>query len=613
MAEKEQVFVTPTEEKYGIIPWKNPFTVSDIPGFDVRIHFRAILGTVVAVMGDCKELGEWKSEQVVKLKWTDGDYWIGRIDVSSVACVEYKYIIWKKDNLVRWEGGGNRKVDVTCHPFLEDCWRQHATDAGEVSLKQTKKKVFQIGNVNILLDEGYEPVGEAVGSTQYSTFFSTVRTDAFHLRSFKNDSIISSATSTEMSCSEQPVSDVPAAMEVDGSVQPPEPALMQTVPEIDRKACTVTDVVVPMQVGEEAVVIPTATKEAAPFTATIAGAATEVTAVNCVDITKRKPPRIIVMKWSKLTDNETAARRTLRELHLLRIFDSPNVVRLLDVMTIPDREKDSFTELYVAVEHFDCHLESLIANRELEDIEIKAFIYDLFKGLLYIHSAGAVHRDLSPVSCLLVLTQKRLMLSEFGLARPVARDGSMSKDTWKLEFRAPEVIVDRLVYGFPLDLWAAGVMLAQCFTRKPLLDFGVDELPSQIEMVISVVGTPAEDHINRIADPYAKEYVKTMKQWPRAVRAKAQVDAGRRRIPEAAQQLIDNLVVWNPAARLPAAKCLNSPFFEDVRRKDTEVLSAVVVPPQFDFEVVRMKSPAALMQHFRRQIVEEMQSYHFKD
>lgn len=339
---------------------------------------------------------------------------------------------------------------------------------------------------------------------------------------------------------------------------------------------------------------------------------TEVKAGTPTADSKYAGPNVAIVVMKNVFANETSARRLIRDLTIMRMLESPFVMHVRDIMTIPLPDKDSFDDVVYVVDHFDSSLHDLIVTgRLLENDSVKPLCYGIIRGLMYIHSAKVVHRDITSKSYMVSMKGGwSIKLAEFGLARPVARDGSITKDGMKLAYRAPEVIVDRLVYGFPMDLWAAGLVMAEIFTGKPFAEFVNDDIANQIEMVAKLTGTPTDEQINRIADPIAKDFIKKLPKHPRSVRAKLVVDATRRVVPDHAQQLIDSLLAWGPSARPSAIQCLKSPYFEDIRQIETELESSVVMPPQFDFEVVRMKSPVELELHLRQLIQAEIALHH---
>jgi serine/threonine protein kinase len=67
-----------------------------------------------------------------------------------------------------------------------------------------------------------------------------------------------------------------------------------------------------------------------------------------------------------------------------------------------------------------CRVDSIISSSQrLTDQHLQYFIYQLLRGLKYIHSANVLHRDLKP-SNLLVNSNCDLAICDFGLARGVS-------------------------------------------------------------------------------------------------------------------------------------------------------------------------------------------------
>lgn len=104
----------------------------------------------------------------------------------------------------------------------------------------------------------------------------------------------------------------------------------------------------------------------------------------------------------------------------------------------------------------------------MSDEHIQCFLYQIVRGMLYIHSANVIHRDLKPNNILLNKNCD-LKICDFGLAR-----GFDNEDESKTEYvvtrwyRAPEVILNASEYTKALDVWSIGCIFAELLGRTPL-------------------------------------------------------------------------------------------------------------------------------------------------
>ena len=107
--------------------------------------------------------------------------------------------------------------------------------------------------------------------------------------------------------------------------------------------------------------------------------------------------------------------RTYRELKIQRLLDHENILSIKRILNPKDRA--SFNEIYVVTELMETDLSQIIkSNQPLSDDHIQFFLYQILRGLKYIHSAGIYHRDLKPRN-LLVNSNCDLKICDFGLAR----------------------------------------------------------------------------------------------------------------------------------------------------------------------------------------------------
>jgi serine/threonine protein kinase len=65
--------------------------------------------------------------------------------------------------------------------------------------------------------------------------------------------------------------------------------------------------------------------------------------------------------------------------------------------------KTGYTDIYIITDLMETDLHRVIYSRqELSDEHIQYFVYQILRGLLFMHSANVLHRDLKPSNLLLV-------------------------------------------------------------------------------------------------------------------------------------------------------------------------------------------------------------------
>ena len=104
----------------------------------------------------------------------------------------------------------------------------------------------------------------------------------------------------------------------------------------------------------------------------------------------------------------------------------------------------------------------------LTDDHVQYFLYQILRGLKYIHSANVLHRDLKP-SNILLNGNCDLKICDFGLAR-VAKanqtdNGFMTEYVATRWYRAPEIMLSWKEYTKAIDVWSVGCIFAELLGR----------------------------------------------------------------------------------------------------------------------------------------------------
>jgi hypothetical protein len=73
-----------------------------------KVNFQTRMGQELGVIGSLQELGNWNQNNVLRLKWTDGNNWVNEINFEFQSNFEYKFIMIINGRPQKYEDGGNR-------------------------------------------------------------------------------------------------------------------------------------------------------------------------------------------------------------------------------------------------------------------------------------------------------------------------------------------------------------------------------------------------------------------------------------------------------------------------------------------------------------------------
>lgn len=191
-------------------------------------------------------------------------------------------------------------------------------------------------------------------------------------------------------------------------------------------------------------------------------------------------------------------KRILREVILLRHFIThENVVSIYDIMTDPPDVPD-FEDIYIVTNLFETDLEKIIGSNEnnLTDHHLQFFMYQILRGLKFIHSANVIHRDLKP-SNMLVNSSCDLAICDFGLGRGLNSiyENPLTQYVVTRYYRAPELLCESS-YGKPIDIWSVGCIFAEMITRAPF--FTGENPQEQLKCIVHKLGIPPKEKLNFI-------------------------------------------------------------------------------------------------------------------
>ena len=344
--------------------------------------------------------------------------------------------------------------------------------------------------------------------------------------------------------------------------------------------------------------------------------------ISCFD--KKTNRNVAIKKVGNAFEDLIDAKRIVREIKLLRYFKHDNIVSLIDIQKPPKRT--GFEDIYIITDLMETDLHRVIYSRqELTDDHIQYFIYQILRGVLYMHSANIIHRDLKPAN---ILANKNcdLKICDLGLGRAEVYDYDEKKNIKKNKksskkskneesdtdddpelteyvitrwYRAPEVILCPSHYSKAVDIWSVGCIFAELLGRQPL--FPGDHYLDQIQKIIAVTGTPKMEDLDFIQKKEAKEFFLKLVKRTKLTWSSLFPNAN-----PIALDLLEKMLTFNPKKRYTVDQCISHPYFEGLHDPEQEPITNT--PFDWTFDAVELTK-----ENLQSMIYDESLYYHDED
>lgn len=311
--------------------------------------------------------------------------------------------------------------------------------------------------------------------------------------------------------------------------------------------------------------------------------------------------KVAIKKINDIFEHVSDATRILREIKLLRLLRHPDIVEIKHILLPPSRRE--FKDIYVVFELMESDLHQVIkANDDLTPEHYQFFLYQLLRGLKYIHTANVFHRDLKPKN-ILANADCKLKVCDFGLAR-VAFNDTPTAIFWTdyvatRWYRAPELCGSFFSKYTPaIDIWSIGCIFAELLTGKPL--FPGKNVVHQLDLITELLGTPSAEAIARVRNEKARRYLGSM-------RKKRPIPFSQK-FPNAdplALRLLERMLAFEPKDRPSAEEALADPYFKGLAKVEREPSAQPVTKMEFEFERRRITK-----EDVRELIYREILEYH---
>ncbi|CAH8543052.1 unnamed protein product [Heterobilharzia americana] len=270
---------------------------------------------------------------------------------------------------------------------------------------------------------------------------------------------------------------------------------------------------------------------------------------------RHRNEKVAIKKVSPF-EHQTYCQRTYREIWILSRMDHENIVKIHDLITPSTFEE--MKDVYIVECFMETDLCRLLKTQKLSNDHICYFLYQMLRGLKYIHSANVLHRDLKPCNILLNAACD-LRICDFGLARIAdpesEQSGTLTEYVATRWYRAPEIMLTSKLYTKAIDIWSIGCIMAEMLSNRVL--FPGKHYIDQLNLILQVLGSPTKEDFETIVNLKARAYLESLPHRTKVPWKQLYPYAS-----ESALDLLDKLLCFVPSRRITVEEALAHPYLE---------------------------------------------------
>lgn len=295
-------------------------------------------------------------------------------------------------------------------------------------------------------------------------------------------------------------------------------------------------------------------------------------------LNKSSNQKVAIKKITRAFDDPVDAKRILREIKLMKKLFHENVIRIVDLIPPPPTQEE-FEDIYIVQDLMETDLHRIIYSKQPLTIDhVQYFVYQILRGLKYIHSTNVLHRDLKP-SNLLVNANCDLKICDFGLARGVEdeQSGALTEYVVTRWYRAPEIMLACHEYTKAIDVWSVGCIFAELLARQAL--FPGEDYIAQLRLICDKMGRPTEESLEFVTSDRAKRFILSLPLKSGTAMGElfpAHVEE------HDAHDLLKKMLDFHPTRRITIEDALAHPFMASLHNPEDEPVADFTF--DFDFE-----------------------------
>ena len=247
--------------------------------------------------------------------------------------------------------------------------------------------------------------------------------------------------------------------------------------------------------------------------------------------------------------NECFIPESIREVSIMKTLEMDPYIQKVEDGNFSPGVNGYFMKLY------PYSLRGLMEIKNIGRELAKRILYEILVGLYYAHGKFIIHGDIKPDNILIGDTNN-IVIADWGISQIeyITNKPDKQYPIQTLYYRAPEVLLGEFNYSTKIDIWSAAVVYYEMIYSS-FLFIGNNEKDLYFDITKSL-GVPNTIDWPELED--LDEYTDNPYQYSEP------------KFPTTgdliADDLLSNMLKFNPNKRFSAEEALNHPFFDSIRR-----------------------------------------------
>ena len=206
-----------------------------------------------------------------------------------------------------------------------------------------------------------------------------------------------------------------------------------------------------------------------------------------------------------------------RELQMMKVMDHENVVKLRHYFEKQGRKKDEIY-LHLVMDFLPETIRSVALQhhkrrKRFAVDHIRAYLWQTFRALEYIHARRICHRDIKPDNLLCDPTTLKCRLCDFGCSKVLVKGQPNVSYICSRYYRAPELMFGATEYAVGVDIWSVGTILMELLLGH--LPFqGQDSTQQHLVEIMKLLGTPTDQQLRTMRATCSVDELPKLKAYP---------------------------------------------------------------------------------------------------